>query len=34
MDWVILVDEILQNVAPVLEILLKEASVLLLAMME
>lgn len=34
MDWVILVDEILQNMAPVLEILLKEAFVLLLAMME
>lgn len=34
MDWVILVDEILQNMAFVLEILLKEAFVLLLAMME
>lgn len=34
MDWVILVDEILQNMALVLEILLKEAFVLLLAMME
>lgn len=34
MDWVILVDEILQNMASMLEILLKEAFVLLLAMME
>ena len=31
MDWVILVDEILQNMASMLEILLKEAFVLLLA---
>lgn len=34
MDWVILVDEILQNMASMLKILLKEAFVPLLAMIE
>lgn len=34
MDWVILVDEILQNMASMLEILLKETFVPLLAMIE